>query len=64
MTNTAQTQADKVVDALDRATKDFSLALFDPEVAREIRENRGGDVAACWLRLQNDNYEMTKGTGK
>lgn len=57
----AETEADEVVAALDLATKNFSLALVNQDVARFIREKHEGSAAMCGLRLQNDLYEITGG---
>lgn len=56
----AEMEADAVVAALEQATKNFSLALVDQDVARSIKQKHEGSAAMCSLRLQNDIYEITK----
>lgn len=54
----AETEADEVVAALELATKNFSLALVNQDVARFIREKHQERAGMCGLRLQNDLYEI------
>ena len=67
MTNTAQmpdfyaaeTKAHEVIAALERATKELSMALFDQDVAHFVKLKHADTTAMCSLRLQNDLYEIT-----
>ncbi len=57
----AETRAHEVVQALDRATKDLSMALMDQDIAHFIKLHHDGTTAMSSLRLQNDLYEITGG---
>lgn len=60
MNTQAQTRANEVVKALDRATKDLSMALFDQDIAQCIRSSHEGTVQYAGLRLHNDIHEITE----